>query len=225
MNRPAKGEQTRERILTTALALFAEKGFQETTMRDIAGSVGCSLGLAYRYFATKEAMALALYEQLVAEFCAEVPGLPSGRVAERWFEAITRDLDRLSRHKGALTGLISAGLTPGSKTQVLGAEALPMRQAMIQAYGELITEASDAPRPDIVGALATILYGVHLLLVLLWLQDRTAGQQATHRLIGCGRDLLGSLRLWLKLPGMSQMVSRVGDIVRSFVTGEITADN
>ena len=65
---PKKSEQTREHILETALDLFAEKGYAETTMRDIAGAADCSLGLAYRYFARKEEFILALYERMTNEF-------------------------------------------------------------------------------------------------------------------------------------------------------------
>ena len=64
-NKISKGERTRERILAAALELFAEQGFEGATMRGIAERAECSLGLAYRYFRTKEEMVLALYEWLV----------------------------------------------------------------------------------------------------------------------------------------------------------------
>ena len=49
-----KAQETRQRIFDTAVKLFMEKGYEETTMRDIAAEAGCSLGLAYRYFESKE---------------------------------------------------------------------------------------------------------------------------------------------------------------------------
>src|ERR671920_2372972 len=49
-----KALRTRERILEAALRLFAERGYEATTMRDVAREAGASLGLAYRYFASKE---------------------------------------------------------------------------------------------------------------------------------------------------------------------------
>lgn len=49
-----KAEQTRQRILDSALELFASKGYEGTTMRDIAAQAECSPGLAYRYFSGKE---------------------------------------------------------------------------------------------------------------------------------------------------------------------------
>ena len=55
-----KGERTREHLLDTALRLFTSAGYEATTMRDIAAAAECSLGLAYRYFASKEEFVLAL---------------------------------------------------------------------------------------------------------------------------------------------------------------------
>ena len=55
-------EETRRHILDTSLALFREKGFEATTMRDIAGGSGLSLGSAYYYFKSKEAIVAAYYD-------------------------------------------------------------------------------------------------------------------------------------------------------------------
>src|ERR1700716_4216611 len=57
----AASEDTRRHILETALALFRERGFEETTIRDIAGKAGLSLGAAYYYFKSKEAIVGAYY--------------------------------------------------------------------------------------------------------------------------------------------------------------------
>src|SRR5918998_3689902 len=82
-----KARRTRERILGAALRLFAEKGYEATTMRDVAREAEASVGLAYRYFASKDEFALALFEELAegSEAWAQEE-MPEGTVAER-FEA------------------------------------------------------------------------------------------------------------------------------------------
>ena len=65
-----KARQTRQHILDTALEMFAEQGYESTTMRDIARQAGCSLGLAYRYYARKEELVLGLYLEMSAETAA-----------------------------------------------------------------------------------------------------------------------------------------------------------
>ncbi len=54
----------REAILSAALPLFLENGYEKTSVRMIANKVGCEVGLVYYYFATKDDVfenALALY--------------------------------------------------------------------------------------------------------------------------------------------------------------------
>src|SRR5215213_10073455 len=58
-----KGEQTRAEILETALTLFRERGYEDTTMRAIAEAAGVSVGNAYYYFRSKEHLIQAFYER------------------------------------------------------------------------------------------------------------------------------------------------------------------
>jgi len=53
----------REQIITAALACFARSGYHATTMADVAVQAGVSKGTPYLYFASKEALFLALHEQ------------------------------------------------------------------------------------------------------------------------------------------------------------------
>jgi AcrR family transcriptional regulator len=47
-------EQTKERIIKSAIKLFAEKGFHETKVEDIALESGVAKGTVYLYFKSKE---------------------------------------------------------------------------------------------------------------------------------------------------------------------------
>src|SRR3977135_4151563 len=58
------GERTKEAILQTALELFRSRGFEVTTMRDIAQSAKVATGAAYYYFPSKEAIVAAYYDQV-----------------------------------------------------------------------------------------------------------------------------------------------------------------
>src|SRR5215216_7220921 len=78
--RTAKGEATRARILETALALFRQRGFDATTMRDVAAEAGMSLGAAYHYFPSKDAIVLAYYDLTQDEHARRVhDALPGER--------------------------------------------------------------------------------------------------------------------------------------------------
>src|ERR1035438_8164772 len=62
VRRTRKSDETRSRILEAALELFRERGFDATTMRDIARQCDIALGATYYHFASKEAIVLAFYE-------------------------------------------------------------------------------------------------------------------------------------------------------------------
>ncbi len=61
--------EVRERILSAALAAFAQSGFDTTTMNDIARGAGMAVANLYRYYASKdELFAAAVPSALVARF-------------------------------------------------------------------------------------------------------------------------------------------------------------
>ena len=64
---------TRERILWTALGLFAENGYEAVSVRDIAGALGMTKGALYRHYRNKRDIfdsILARMEQRDAEQAA-----------------------------------------------------------------------------------------------------------------------------------------------------------
>ncbi len=78
-------EEQRAKILDGARKVFARKGLA-ATMADVAAEASVSQGLAYRYFANKEAIFQALFEQIVQTSLAavprflEMPGTPGERL-------------------------------------------------------------------------------------------------------------------------------------------------
>jgi AcrR family transcriptional regulator len=50
-------------ILDAALVCFAKRGFHQTSMHDISGEAGISVGLIYRYFENKEAVISAMADR------------------------------------------------------------------------------------------------------------------------------------------------------------------
>lgn len=212
-----KARRTRERILETALALFAEKGYEATTMRDVAREARASLGLAYRYFASKEEFALALYMGLAEEteeWARE--GLQGGTIAERFERAMVAKLDQASPHRDPLAALLSRALDPNSPISALGEGTAAVREKMGGVFLEVAQGASDAPAEKQARELGNVLYALHLAILLYWFHDRTPEARATRELVGSARETLRYLRPVLRLPPMSRVLSRLagalGDI-------------
>lgn len=59
-------EERREQILTAASKIFAEKGYQRATTREIAEEADLSEGLIYSYFESKDHLLLAILEKLAS---------------------------------------------------------------------------------------------------------------------------------------------------------------
>jgi len=58
---------TRQRILDAALVLFAEHGYQDTSVRMLAESAGVAQGLLYSHFEGKQALLHAIFEESVGD--------------------------------------------------------------------------------------------------------------------------------------------------------------
>jgi AcrR family transcriptional regulator len=205
-----KARRTRERILEAALALFVDRGYEATTMRDVAREAGASLGLAYRYFASKEEFALALYMRLAEESEEWArDGLAGGTVAERFEAAMLAKLDQVSSHRGPLAALLTSALDPNSRLAALGEGTAAVREKMGGVFLEVVRGASDAPGEKQVRELGNVLYALHLAILLYWFHDKTPETRASRELVGSARDALRYLRPALRLPPMSRVLSRL----------------
>ena len=204
-----KARRTRERIFGSALGLFAEKGYGATTMRDVAKEAGASLGLAYRYYASKEELVLALYLRLADEFTEEVRELPAGTVAERFERAMLLKLGQVEPYRGPLGALLAKALDPNSPIAALGEGTAVVRERVGGAFLEVVRGAKDAPGEAQARELAASLNALHLALLLYWFHDRSPGGRATRDLVRSARDALRFLRPALKLPPMSRVLTRL----------------
>jgi AcrR family transcriptional regulator len=61
--RAEKKRQTRQAIIAAAVSLFAEKGFDQTSMDELARAAGVGKGTIYGYFANKSEIFLAFCEE------------------------------------------------------------------------------------------------------------------------------------------------------------------
>jgi len=59
-NNTLRGEALKDKVLETALNLFSEKGYFNTSIHDICRSAGVSIGAIYHHFENKEALAKSL---------------------------------------------------------------------------------------------------------------------------------------------------------------------
>lgn len=78
------GESRREALLDAAAEMFAAKGYDGTSIRDIAGAVGMLPGSLYYHFKSKEDLLIAVYRKGVARFEAAIDQALASTGADPW---------------------------------------------------------------------------------------------------------------------------------------------
>lgn len=80
---PARGVRTQEKIEEVALALFAEKGVDRTTIGDIAGAAGIAEGTIYRHYPGKEELIWQLFSANYQRLAERLEALQAERAELR----------------------------------------------------------------------------------------------------------------------------------------------
>jgi AcrR family transcriptional regulator len=209
-----KAIKTRERIIESSLELFGQKGYQATTLREIASAAGISLGLTYRYFGAKEDLVVALYDRCADDFAEwERSSLRETSLAKRYSAAMRADMKSLMPFRDGFSALFQVGLNPDAKTAVLGESVASVREKVWQTLLRVVEGSKDGPRGAQARELATALYASHLMIVLFWLQDRSDEQKNTDELIQFAEDMLKHLSFVLKLPMTGKILNRFVSII------------
>ncbi|MED5374735.1 MAG: TetR/AcrR family transcriptional regulator [Myxococcota bacterium] len=213
-----KGRQTRERLYRTALLLFAEQGYEQTTLRGIAKRAQVSPGLLYRYFPSKQALVLELYASLSSTYAASIEGAVERPWSQGVREATLTSLQTLSPHRETLRALLGVLVSPGEDS-LFGANTRQARERVQGAFHAALERAPD--RPDAWQDLALLAWLGHLAVILFWLLDRSPGQRASTALLEWVP--WGAMGLALRLPGVGAAVSGLATLVREGLLGEPTA--
>lgn len=76
-----EAERTRQRILASALSLFAQKGYEHTTFNDISARLKLTKGAVYWHFKSKEALLVELVHLALERFHRVVEqSMPKGEL-------------------------------------------------------------------------------------------------------------------------------------------------
>lgn len=217
----AEGAAAKRRLYETAIGLMARKGYESTTLRDVAKEAGVSVGLLYRYFPSKRAVIVALYEELSAEYAERALAMPRGKWRERFMFALKTSLEVLAPHRTALKGLVP--VIVGDPEEGVFAPGMAFSRERVQGVFELaVGEATDSPGAPLAPALGRLLYLVHLAVLLWWLLDRSANQRATSALVGLARQILPSAALTLRLPPVRRLLLSGDALFREAMLGEVS---
>lgn len=211
---------TRLLIVDTALRLFAENGYNGTTMRAIAQEAGVSVGNAYYYFQSKEHLIQGFYDRIAelhTQACADVFAQTTD-FGERLRGVLLAWVDVAEPfHEFGKQFFVNAA-DPGSPLSPFSAESGPIRDATIALFHEVV-EGSDMKldpelRPELPRMLWLFLMGV----VLFWVHDQTPRQARTRLLVNRSVPLISKLvgltRLRVMRPVTRELTTLIADLAQ-----------
>jgi len=212
-----RAEETRKRIYDAALELFREKGFEQTTMRDIAQKANVALGGAYYYFSSKEAIVLAFYHEMQHSSHDDILELmrKSKKLKDRLRTILEKRLQLLMPNRRFCDALFRHAPDSRDPLSPFSEETRPIRERAMQ-HLQVALEGSDTKvSPDLKPRLPYILWLYQMAVILFWLYDRSPGQQRTHRLMDKSLGLVVSLVRISGLPLMRPLRKTVLELVET----------
>lgn len=213
MARRADGETKRTHILETALRCFRDKGFDETTMRDIAREAEVSLGNAYHYFPSKNAIVAAYYDVQQDRHEKLALGRMEGitDLRERLGIAFHTKIDAVRKDRRLLIAVSRSLADPSDPLSAFSEESRAVRDRAIGVF----EAALDVPvvLPERRRLLATALWGLHLTSLAYLVRDESRGQRKTRTLVDGALDLMVPLLLVSQMPGLESTWQQLGRLL------------
>ena len=180
-------EKTRKAILRAALALFAQKGFYQTTTKAIARKAGIAEGTLFNYFETKEDLALYFFEEeltKVIEWYQSDRRIQRAAIAEKLFATIHRFLDGLEPYEDFIGAVYLRALTPNSKLSPWSLDSRERNLKYLKFIRGILAEAEASGEIPKLGDLGAYVFGVfHMAIITHWLRDRSPGKEQTLALL------------------------------------------
>lgn len=132
-------EESRERILGSALRLIGEHGYQATSVRMIAEGAGVAQGLLYNYYDGKEALLRAIFERGAAQVGESIGAAASGATPAEGLERLIRGAFVLVRENLSFWRLTYQ---------------VRLQRGVLEGLGEVVTAWSESVRAELEWLLA-----------------------------------------------------------------------
>jgi AcrR family transcriptional regulator len=220
-----KSEATRNHILDSALKLFRERGFEQTTMRQIATESGLALGAAYYYFESKDALVMAFYDRAQTDLTPRLlEGLSRHTSLENRLRVLLdRKFEYFRPHRSLLETL-SSHVDPRHPLSPFSQATKSIRDRDIDFFARAVEGSKTQIPGDLRPFLPTVLWLYQMGLLLFWFFDDSPHQSRTARLVDKTLGLVVTLIKFSGLPFMGPVRKRVVELLE-LAYGEETPQN
>lgn len=208
-----KNQETAQKILDAALALWNEKGYSQTTMRELAKRLGMGVSSLYFYFRSKEEIVQFLYLRVnelarrrFFEEVKEVKGL--GENFRRYLEI---KLELLAPQRSCLVAILKEAIDPESMLNPVSRESSRVLGESLNFFREMVTRSGTSKGKE--AGVGQLLWAAHIGILLYWLHDRSPVFTNTKRLIEKLTGAAFILRLIGFFPGAGEWMSLLGAVL------------
>jgi AcrR family transcriptional regulator len=134
--RQAAKVRTRQKVLDAARSLFAERGYDAATIRDIAKGAGMSTGAVFANFQDKAELFEAVFSEEMEGLLADIRGAATeGRVLDRLSSGLTAGYHRSLDHLPLMQAMVARSwFQPEDADQRSRAFVRPL----VEAIGEML---------------------------------------------------------------------------------------
>jgi len=190
-----RARATGGKILDVALGLFRSKGFEQTTMREIAAKAGVATGAAYYYYPSKEAIVMAFYQRTFDEMQPKIGKVleAPGSLEFRMRELIRVKLEHFGRNRGVLRGILKNGADPKHPVSPFSAETKIFREMEIGWFRRLVGDEVVRLPGELEARIPEVLWVLHIGMMFFWIADDSPRQLHTRRLIDQGMNTVTAL--------------------------------
>lgn len=180
-----KAQKTKGCIYEAALKLFEEKGFEKTTMREIAQKAGVALGGAYYYFKSKEEIVMCFYEhnqvtlnEKAREIFSQTPDLKG-----RLMAFLKMQFDYFNSYRSIFGVLARIAGDPNHPLSPFSEQTQSIRDQSVGIFKEVLEGPKIKIPKDLKPHLPYLLWLYHMGLIYFWIHDSSKDQNKTGRLL------------------------------------------
>jgi AcrR family transcriptional regulator len=212
-----KQEEIRRSIIHAAVEMFSDKGFEATTMKQIAREVGIGDATIYKYFSSKDKLIFGYYglqAELAVEGFMQEPDLESYSLQEKLQLLIDIYLEKLLPDREFVGESLQMIMQSPS---ILFEEVTPVRKEFVGVIHDLLTEAEQSgeiEKSPFTAYTAKLTNDFILAILLYWIKDDSDEFSNTTQLV----DMSLSLGIEILKTGI---VSKMTDLVGFFVKAHL----
>ena len=189
-------EKTKIKILKCAVDLIIQKGFENTTLREIAKAAGVSNPTIYNYFPSKEKLLFAYIEQKhkeTLEILEAIEDFNTYTLREQLQTLIETELELYLEDREFVQQIADIVFNTSaiklSKLYSTNEQFIEIVRAMLESA----IEAGEIEKPPFLDYLPTLFWDYFIMVVAYWLKDESENFENTSAFIDHSLALIESL--------------------------------